>query len=270
MENQIKQLQQLLNDMWQDYVKTNPPAQKIHDLLLDQGEHIYNDHIAFRTYNHPKVNIDVLAKSFIASGYIEKDQYHFDQKKLNAKHFEHPDGAFPKIFISELLLEEFDQEVNTTVNQLVEQIPADYYDRFDFADIGRPWPLVFKTYENLKENSEYAAWVAAFGFRPNHFTISVNHLKKYDTLIKLNSFLKDNGFKLNDSGGEIKGSPQVYLEQSSTLAYNAKIKFEDGEYVIPACYYEFAHRYPLSDGKLFQGFVAKSADKIFESTDKGQ
>ncbi len=31
---------------------------------------------------------------------------------------------------------------------------------------------------------------------------------------------------------------------------------------------EFAHRYPLPNGNLFQGFVAKSADKIFESTNR--
>ncbi len=31
---------------------------------------------------------------------------------------------------------------------------------------------------------------------------------------------------------------------------------------------EFARRYPAADGRLYSGFVAKSADKIFESTDK--
>jgi len=35
---------------------------------------------------------------------------------------------------------------------------------------------------------------------------------------------------------------------------------------VPTCYYEFAKRYPGPDGKLFPGFVAASADKIFEST----
>ncbi|MCK5469078.1 MAG: DUF1338 family protein, partial [Cyclobacteriaceae bacterium] len=59
-------------------------------------------------------------------------------------------------------------------------------------------------------------------------------------------------------------------EQSSTIAYNKEISFSDGNYLIPACYYEFALRYPQSDGNLFRGFIAGSADKIFESTDKGQ
>ena len=77
-------------------------------------------------------------------------------------------------------------------------------------------------------------------------------------------------FKLNSSGGEVKGSKEVYLEQSSILANNIEVSFQDGKLIIPACFYEFAKRYPMADGKLYQGFVAASADKIFESTNHGQ
>ena len=45
------------------------------------------------------------------------------------------------------------------------------------------------------------------------------------------------------------------------------VRFNQGEFEIPNSYYEFAKRYPSEEGKLFQGFVAASADKIFESTD---
>jgi len=79
--------------------------------------------------------------------------------------------------------------------------------------------------------------------------------------------LKTNNFLLNDSGGEIKGSTDVYLEQSSTRADPTQVAFSDGTKTIPCCYYEFAKRYTMPDGKLFTGFVAQSADKIFESTD---
>ena len=78
--------------------------------------------------------------------------------------------------------------------------------------------------------------------------------------------LKQNGFKLNKSGGEVKGSPDKFLEQSSTMAGLVKVAFDDKEMNIPGCYYEFAKRYNLSDGNLYQGFVETSADKIFEST----
>jgi hypothetical protein len=58
----------------------------------------------------------------------------------------------------------------------------------------------------------------------------------------------------------------VKLEQSSTMADKAVVKFSDGEVSIPSCFYEFAKRYPLDCGTLYSGFVAASADKIFEST----
>jgi len=72
---------------------------------------------------------------------------------------------------------------------------------------------------------------------------------------------------MNTSGGEIKGTPEQLLRQSSTLADKVAISFKEGSYEIPACYYEFAQRYKDKSGKLYSGFIAKSADKIFESTD---
>ena len=53
----------------------------------------------------------------------------------------------------------------------------------------------------------------------------------------------------------------------SKNASSVEVKFTEGVYNIPGCYYEFAKRYPDSSGQLYQGFVAASADKIFESTD---
>ena len=120
---------------------------------------------------------------------------------------------------------------------------------------------------NSMSNSEARANTAR-GFRANHFTVAVNALKSLDGIEQLNVLLKDNGFALNASGGEIKGSPKVFLEQSSTMAPEVPVQFSDGSHAIASCYYEFAQRYPLPDGNLFQGFVAKSADKIFESTDR--
>jgi hypothetical protein len=50
------------------------------------------------------------------------------------------------------------------------------------------------------------------------------------------------------------------------MADIVKVKFEEGIFEVPSCYYEFAQRFPDSTGKLYSGFIAKSADKIFEST----
>ena len=72
---------------------------------------------------------------------------------------------------------------------------------------------------------------------------------------------------LNTSGGEIKGTPEELLEQSSTMANEVEIKFKQGSFKVLNSYYEFAKRYELPNGNLYQGFIAASADKIFESTD---
>jgi hypothetical protein len=263
-------LPELLDALWQDYVTTNPPAQSICDLFAAEGEKVVNDHIAFRTFDHPKVNVDVLGKVFTRHGYLERGQYDFTKKKLFARHFEHSDPKMPLIFISQLRTREFDKETQTLINSLVEQVPDDFTSDPSFIFSGRAWNLSYADYLKLKEASEYAAWMAAYGFRVNHFTVSINHLAKFDGIFEVNKFLKKNGFELNDSGGEVKGSASDLLEQSSTIAYNKEVEFMDGKYVIPACYYEFAMRYPKPDGKLFRGFIAGSADKIFESTDKGQ
>lgn len=139
----------------------------------------------------------------------------------------------------------------------------------NFLYAGRPWQLDYDTYRALLEESEYAAWTAAWGYRANHFTVSINHLESLDSVADINRLLKDNGFTVNSAGGEVKGSPEQRLEQSSTMADRVPVAFSDREAVIPSCFYEFARRYPLADGRLYQGFVAASADKIFESTHAG-
>ncbi len=264
----MKSLERLFDRLWSDYLELNPDARRIEALLKERGETIVNDHIAFRTFNDPRINVDVLAKTFLEGGYREGDTYEFPAKQLDARHYEHDNPAFPRIFISELRLQSLPDELLSIVRNLLDQVPADYAEREDFLCSGRPWRVSEAEYEKLRVESEYAAWMAAFGFRPNHFTIDVNALTTFSDIRELAAFLKEKGFPLNNSGGEIKGSPEDYLEQGSTLANEVEVEFTDGTAMVPSCYYEFAQRFPLPNGELFQGFIAKSADKIFESTDK--
>ena len=260
-------IETVLQNMWQDYLVLNPEAQRVVDTLLAEGERIVNDHIALRTFNVGPVALDECARPFLTMGYEEKETYFFDAKKLRAKHFEHAaDPNVPKIFISELLVNEFSAEFQDIVRSLVARVSADQVQLPTFFYSGRPWDVSESQYETLLEESDYGAWMAAIGYRPNHFTVFVNHLEKYSDLETLNDFLKAKGFKLNTSGGEIKGTPKLCLEQSSTLANRVEVEFTDGKREIPSCYFEFARRYPLASGELYQGFIAKSADKIFEST----
>ncbi|MBL4764803.1 MAG: DUF1338 domain-containing protein [Colwellia sp.] len=255
----------LFDKIWQQYLTVTPSAKKIHH-LLGNGNDVINDHVAYRTFNIAKVNLDKLALHLILMGYSECGQYDFSAKKLTAKHFEHSNSTMPKVFISELRVEEFSAEIQTIIHKLVEQLPDNISEQADFLYSGRPWQISSTDYKTLLATSEYAAWLAAWGYRANHFTVSINHLDDFDCIIDVNDSLKKAGHTLNSAGGEIKGDEGVKLEQSSVLADKALVEFSDVTLEIPSCFYEFAKRYPLANGELYTGFVAASADKIFEST----
>jgi hypothetical protein len=263
------QAQNIFDRLWAGYTQQNPEALSIFNLFMKEGETVVNDHIAFRTFNDPRINIDVLAKPFLAAGYLYKDSYNFEDKHLFARHYEHPEiPDAPRVFISELIAEDFSYELQSTINCLTDKIATALLDSDELLFSGSTWGTPsYDRYLKLRSESEYAAWVYVYGFRANHFTVSINSLKKHNTIEKVNLLLKNNGFVLNDAGGEIKGTPAELLEQSSTRAGILPVTFQEGVYEIPSCYYEFARRYPDSSGKLYSGFIAKSADKIFESTD---
>lgn len=261
--------EQIFDKLWDIYTTQNPSVKKVYNLFTHHGEEVVNDHIAFRTYNDPRISVDVLAKPFLAAGYVPKGDYQFETKKLYAKHFEHStDPKAPRVFISQLKVEEFSPFLQETVRKIVDAIPQDALNSEELIYAGNLWGIPsFEVYEKLRQESEYAAWLYLYGFCANHFTVSINYLKKLDSIEKVNSFLKTNGFQINDSGGEIKGTPAELLEQSSIKSEMIPLDFVEGSFEVPGCYYEFARRYPDSDGKLYSGFIAKSADKIFESTD---
>ena len=255
----------LFDNIWQHYLTVTPSAKKIHQ-LLGAGNDVINDHVAYRTFNLEKVNLATLANHLLAIGYTECGEYDFSSKKLNAKHFEHANTDMPKVFISELRVEEFSPQAQAIIHRLIDSLPEDIASQDNFLYSGRPWEISSTDYQTLLAESEYAAWLAAWGYRANHFTVSINHLNKFDDIIAVNDALKIAGYPLNATGGEVKGNEKVKLEQSSTLADRAEVTFSDKTLLIPSCFYEFAKRYPLEDGELYRGFVAASADKIFEST----
>lgn len=255
----------LFQHLWQDYLSVTPSANKVHQ-LLGEGDTLINDHVALRTFNIEKVNLEKLAAHFLALGYEAKGDYNFEQKKLVAQHFEHTDPTLPKVFISELLVESFPQDIQDIIHEMVAQLPENMPTQENFLYSGASWSVTSKQYQRLLEESEYAAWMAAWGYRANHFTVSVNHLQNYTSLAAVNDVLKIAGFTLNTSGGEIKGGRDVCLAQSSTMADHMPVEFADKILTIPSCFYEFAERFKLASGEIYTGFVAASADKIFEST----
>jgi hypothetical protein len=245
------------------YKALAPSVGKIHSLLLDGKKSVKNDHIALRTIDLTHTNKEKCAKFFIEHGYQKSGEYSFEEKKLNAIHLEK--AGWPKVFISELILKNFSEELQNTCKEVFNSIPVGLTS-IELLHYGRKWNFSHSTYTKVVKESPYAAWCLAIGFCPNHFTIDLNTLDSFSSLEQLNEHLKKEGFLLNQVEGEIKGSPSVLLEQSSTLADRKMISFEEGDFEVPTCYYEFAKRYKGQDGKYFQGFIAQSADKIFEST----
>ncbi len=269
MEIEYMKLEQLLGNLWTQYVEESPASQQIHDLFVKAGEKVENDHIALRTFDDPRVGVKALGRFFEDLGYEERGEYHFAVKKLYAKHYEHKtDASQPKIFISELLTAEFSPFLQGQAKKAVDSIPSQKLTSPDLLYAGTLWgELDYDIYQKLLAESEYAAWLYVFGFRANHITVFLNDMQKLNSLEEVNKFIKQNGFKLNSSGGEIKGTPAELLEQSSIMANEVDIKFKQGTFKVLNSYYEFARRYPMANGQLYQGFIAASADKIFESTD---
>lgn len=265
-----EQLDQLLDALWRDYLSLSPDARRIHGLLSARNPHILHDHLVLQTVNIPRVSIAQLIRPFEDAGYRVCSDYHFPVKKLFARHFEHPDGQLPKIFMIEQRIERIDApDVLNTIHQLVSQIPDAALTRDDFWCSGRYWRIDFDTYRQLQQYSEYLAWIAAFGFRPHHFSVLLNSLEAYENIDDLNDFLLEQGFRLNTSGGLVRGTPDEYLEQSSTLAGTVEVDFSDRRAAVTGTYYEFIRRYPQPDGRLFQGFAAASTDRILESATIG-
>jgi len=260
---------EIFEKLWEQYSLENPSAEQISDLFQNSGEKVVNDHVAFRTFDDHRVNIDVISRPFLEAGYVPAGEYYFAVKKLRARHFELPgEPESPRVFISELMLDEFSEDLRRTIKSELDAVSEELLASPELIFHGTIFKSIrYEVYNRLREESEYAAWLYAFGYRANHFTVSINYLSGFNKIEAVNDFLKENGYPLNSSGGEIKGTPDQLLEQSSTLADRVELNFSEGVYAIPGCYYEFALRYAGKDGHLFNGFIAGSADKIFESTD---
>lgn len=260
---------EIFNRFWIPYSTQNPSAKRIFDLFTNEGEQVVHDHIALRTFNDPRVNLDKIASVFTRNGYEARGEYHFKAKKVYGRHYEHTtDPEAPKVFISELLLDQFDGYLKETITNYLNSVPDEVYQDPEIMYKGSIWGKIpYQVYETLRQESEYAAWTLVYGYRANHFAIHVNKLKNFDSLQKINTFVKGFGYPMNNSSGsEIYGAPEELLEQSATRSEILPFEFADGVHEIPSCFYEFTRRYKDQNGQYYNGFNAANADKIFEST----
>lgn len=263
------QIEAFFDELWKSYTAVAPQAERIRSEFQSLGETVVNDHVAFRTLGVESIGITQLETHLIDLGYTRFEPYEFPAKKLRAFGYLPPDPLLPRVFLSELKIEQLSTEAAAVLQRCASQVPADAIAQPTIMWSRRLWDAVtIEEYELLVSESEYAAWFATLGFLANHFTISVNHLAKHPEVEDVLRVVEGLGFGVNDSGGRVKGSPEQLLEQGSTIADQMQLEFAGGQTrLVPTCYYEFAKRYTTPDGELFNGFVASSADKIFESTD---
>ena len=293
MENKLKNLELILDGLMRRYKERVPNVNKIIDAMIKEGiianaSEIENDHIAFRTMGVPQLGIQSFEKIFVHYGYQKKDYFYFEGKKLNAFWYAPPTDRLPRIFVSELRIEDLSENTQKIINHYTDQVKTDPVDALDLDDPVAVDAFLHQAlwqtprledYLALLNESEYASWVIYNRYYLNHYTISVHNLKEgYNTVADFNVFLERNGIKLNDAGGQIKISPDGGLLQSSTVAEMVNATFEGGEsYSIAGSYVEFAERrilpvyahLPANEiGRQHRrdGFESANADKIFEST----
>ena len=297
MGNKIIVLEKVLDGLMRRYKDRVPDVSAIISTMINESvisneNEIENDHIAFRTLGVPHLGIASFEKIFLHYGYTKRDHYFFEQKKLDACWYAPLDEKYPRIFISELRVEDLSSKAQEIIYNYTKNISSDPVDSLDLDDAAvvdnflhsALWQTpTLHDYETLSSESEYAAWVIYNRYYLNHFTISVHDLKDgYNTIELFNQFLEVHGFTLNNAGGKIKISPDNYLLQSSTVAKMVEARFAGGEKIlIPGSYVEFAERRVLDGYKYLdakdvkrhhrrEGFEAGNADKIFESTYKEQ
>ncbi|MGB1111453.1 MAG: 2-oxoadipate dioxygenase/decarboxylase family protein, partial [Gammaproteobacteria bacterium] len=144
--------------------------------MFNNESELDNDHIAIRAFNAPGLGIDAAANAFLQFGYERRDHYRFEAKKLEAYWFSPPNDRWPRVFISELLIEELSEQA--------QRILGAYLGSDDPTAIGEagifdhlPWSTPsLADYQFLTGESEYAAWTLCHGYAINHLTIAVHDL----------------------------------------------------------------------------------------------
>eukprot|EP00993_Chasmostoma_nieuportense_P001491 NODE_2369_length_1196_cov_60.690365_g2255_i0.p1 GENE.NODE_2369_length_1196_cov_60.690365_g2255_i0~~NODE_2369_length_1196_cov_60.690365_g2255_i0.p1 ORF type:complete len:345 (-),score=82.65 NODE_2369_length_1196_cov_60.690365_g2255_i0:161-1150(-) len=299
------QAHSLIQALKMHYLSRTPTFDHIAGLMQKEGlisdpMAIENDHIALRTINTPQLGIKSLAKLFTAFGYTQMQKFEFPSKHLNALWFKPPSPDLPRVFLSELKLEEVSREAREILAaySTLSEDPVDALEPISAAKawgyltrhVNAPWspddsraPTMVPTpswtlYRRLAEESEYASWWLVNRHHINHATFSIHNLPPpYNTLEMFNQFLESHQIQLNDSGGTIKTSEDGLLKQSSTVAVTRLQRFTEGWFPVPWAFVEFAERkvlpeyadLPLEAIKAHHrrdGFEAANADKIFEST----
>ena len=302
MKRTTKEITGLLIDrLWKQYIERVPCAKQYVDLVAQKGGKVVIDHIAFRTFNahtgEQPEGIRAIRHILNFLEYKQVSKYSFLKKKLKATHFEHPDDSFPKIFVSQLEVNELPEwtqkminaSVNSTLYLLSDKslellrvlerngtlpVEAAEYLVDDLVNyFRRPWNIPLKD-DVLKINdvSQYGAWVLLHGNSVNHFAAFINYqeVKEWPDLETTRNALAAEGVPMNDT---IEGEKGSKLQQTATLAVKEEVKVKDEtgieQMIWTYAYFELTQRNYIEEGgvkKLFSGFLGEQANHFFDMT----
>ncbi len=291
----------LWESLWQEYKARVSYAQIYEQMITAAGGTVANDHIAFRSLrlvvdsNQGQVNLGInyLGQIAEALGYVPAGEYIFPETHLYACHYSHPQAAefdLPKLFISELIVDELPDDIAqliySTVSTISEEISSFVIPQAEgnCEDITqklqkvftRPWETPrHSVVEAVNQVTQYGAWVLLHGYAVNHFTGYVNRQNTpvYPDIDTTVMGLAKLGVPMK---AEIEGDVSCGLRQTATQAVKEMVTVIDdvsGEEIqIPwtYAYYEIAQRYlvEVAPGKseLFSAFLGKNAQQLFEMT----
>ena len=288
----------LFDRLWDVYRGRVAYVRTYEELVRKNSATFFNDHIAFRTFaaQQPLTGISTLSRIFETLGYRAAGVYQFEDKQLNAAHYQHPNFRLPKIFISELRTWAIGPVSQGIWKYTTQQRPAISDDvlvelsMLDRANLQRrselldivvrqflelPWPRPERSeIESLNKVSQYAAWVLVHGYNVNHFTSLVNShgVDSLNDLDKTIRAMQQAGVPMKN---EIEGEPGSKLRQSATEAVMIDVEALDKgkpqKMPWSYAYFEFAERNPIVDpstGKAtrFEGFLGSQATNLFEMT----
>ena len=198
--------------LWKQYRSRVDDARLIEQTIDDMGDNWIEDHIALRSIPGEHTGSHVLQAAFESIGYERMDDYFFDQKQLKAfwmspvgaDEAEESDVVSPKVFISEIIPENFSPEFQNILERCQKSAKpvrtvSDFksgkvepHEVADFLNGGICWPAISQSeYSTLVKESEYAAWTAVFGNQPNHFTLSAHLMSQFDSIQELATFIQD-------------------------------------------------------------------------------
>jgi hypothetical protein len=265
-------------------------------MIEQAGATFVNDHIAFRTLagQQPTTGIVSLSRIFETLGYVAAGCYQFPDKNLSSTHFQHPNGQFPKIFISELRSWELSGAAQAILARTLRSHRAPLSDaalarlyRVNEATQGElldlvtaqfhelPWDLPEKAdVVTLNKESQFGAWVLVHGYNVNHYTALINSqgtpgLADIELTI---AALKQAGVPMKS---EIEGAKGSKLRQTATEAVTIDVPVLDQQTSATMpwtyAYFELAERGQITDGETgksgrFEGVLGPQATNLFEMT----